>query len=185
MKRKILLSIIYIIILMIFGFVLILLGRAAVYKYYPLKYDEYIKQCCYEYGLDINLVRAVIYTESRYDKSAISPKGAMGLMQITPDTKDWICEKYNIEIPDDTLLFDPKTNISIGCLILNSHFEEFNNTETVLAAYNAGRGVVNEWLKDSNDGNTLNSIPYSETENYVNKVIRLTETYKKLYDKEN
>ncbi len=187
MKRKLILSIIYILIFVIFCTVLILLGRAALYHFYPLKFDETIKKYSEEYNLDVNLVRAVIYTESKYNKDALSNKGAIGLMQVTADTKDWICEKYDIPIPHTNELYEPDTNIMIGCLILKSHFDEFESTETVLAAYNAGRGVVNDWLDNrlySSDGVALNNIPYSETSKYVSKVIKLIETYKILYEKE-
>ncbi len=187
MKGRLLHIILYIIIALIFTITLILLGRAAVYKYYPLEYDEFISEYCNENELDINIVRALIFTESRYNKDAVSNKNAYGLMQITPDTKDWICEKYGIDIPNDSELFEPDINIMIGCSILKSHYEEFGNSVTVLAAYNAGRGTVINWLEDtdiSEDGVTLNTIPYAETAEYVRKITKTADIYKRLYDKE-
>ena len=63
--------------------------------------------------------------------------------------------------------------------------EEFENTETAIAAYHAGRGQVNEWLADSeysSDGETLDYIPFKDTEKYVKKVVRNTDKYEKIYD---
>ena len=82
-------------------------------------------------------------------------------------------------------LYDPYVNIQCGVALIHLLQEKFDNTETVLAAYNAGQGRVNEWLQNpdySLDGKTLTQIPYDETANYVHRVIHTQEMYQKLYN---
>ena len=146
-------------------------------------YKDYILQYSKEHGLNPYLVMAIIKTESNFDKDAISPKGAMGLMQITESTAEWVAESTgtaDFEIHD---LYDPETNIKMGCWYINKLSEEFGTTELVLAAYNAGPGNVNEWLKDSDiskDGQKLDNIPFVETDNYIKRVLSNEEIYQHL-----
>lgn len=153
---------------------------------YPLEYREYIEQYSKEYKLDPYFVMAIISAESRFDESANSHKNAMGLMQITKETAKWCVEQFNLKA-DAANLYDPETNILIGCAYLNylvGHFDGY--AYTAVAAYNAGQGNVKGWLSDkrySKDGKTLELIPFDETKEYVEKVEKRYETYKKLYDK--
>ena len=146
-------------------------------------YKDYILQYSKEYRLNPYLVMAIIKTESNFDKDAISPKGAMGLMQITESTAEWVAESTgtaDFEIHD---LYDPETNIKMGCWYINKLREEFGTTELILAAYNAGPGNVDEWLKDSDiskDGQKLDNIPFVETDNYIKKVLSNEEIYQHL-----
>lgn len=150
---------------------------------YQLKYVDYIKKYSDEYELDPYLVAAVIYTESSFDEKAESSKGAIGLMQIMPDTGKWIAKKLKI---DEYSLYDAETSIRMGCWYLNYLSERFNgNTDNILAGYNAGPNKVASWLKDSRyseNGITLSNIPYQETEDYVYKVNKYYEIYKELYN---
>lgn len=153
---------------------------------YPLKYEEYIVKYSKEYSLDPCLVAAVIWTESRFNPEATSPKDAMGLMQITPQTGMWGAKTLGVENFEVEDLYDVELNIRVGCWYIKTLKQQFNDDlELVLAAYNGGSGNVSKWLKDSqysNDGKTLYYIPFRETREYVSKVIAAYEQYKKLYD---
>ena len=135
-------------------------------------------------GLDENLVYSVIKVESKFRKDAVSHKGAKGLMQISDITREWAKEEMNL---GDIDIFDPKTNIKIGCWYLNKLYKEFGRLDLVIAAYNGGSGNVNKWLSDysySKDGKSLDLIPFEETSMYVKKVTKNYKMYNKLYSKE-
>ncbi len=152
---------------------------------YPLHYQEEIFKNAAQFKIDPYLIAAVIKIESKFDSDAVSPRGAKGLMQIMPETGSWIAEQANIEnfITED--LLDPAVNIHMGTWYLSSLLEQFNgNLPQVLAAYNAGRGRVNEWLRDGVwDGTFENrvAIPYGETRAFVRKVLQTYERYRSLY----
>ncbi len=150
---------------------------------YTLTNEAAISRYSEEYDVDPYLVAAIIHVESGGRQTAVSPKGALGLMQLMPVTAEWIAgklgETYNLES-----VTEPYTNIRYGCWYLNFLFERFTPVSTVLAAYNAGHNAVRKWLDDSSyssDGVTLQHIPYPETEQYVEKVELAYEKYKELY----
>lgn len=150
---------------------------------FPLKYTEYIDKASQNYGLEKELICAVINTESRFDKDAESSAGARGLMQLTPDTYSWLAGLRGEETVDGGL-FDPEINIDYGCYFLRYLLDTYEYEETAVAAYNAGVNRVREWLDDpelSSDGKTLSVIPYEETSNYVKKVEKAKKKYKELY----
>ncbi|MEZ4357367.1 MAG: lytic transglycosylase domain-containing protein [Eubacteriales bacterium] len=171
--------------------VLAVLAAAAYFGYpqlqkylYPLKYEEEILNETANFDLSSALIAAMIYTESGFDEDSESAAGAVGLMQIMPDSGEWIAGKLGIEFKD-SMLKDPDTNIKLGCWYVSYLLDRFSDTETMLAAYNAGPNKVADWLSDvsySSDGKTLNSIPYGETEKYVEKVQGAYDVYKKIYD---
>ena len=167
--------------------ILILLVPALPYGikwWYPLKYEDIVTKTAEEYGLDPSLIYAVIHTESKFDPNAVSSAAAKGLMQITDDTYQWALKRDGKEPSDTKELFDPETNIRYGCYILVLLSEQFADTDTVLAAYNAGQGRVQEWLKNpdySNDGVTLNQIPYEETAEYIRRVLKTQKRYQQIY----
>ena len=153
-------------------------------KIYPLTYNGHILKYAEEYELDPYLVMAIISTESKFNESAQSHKDAKGLMQITDATFDWVCEKYNLEYTKNDI-FTPQANIHTGCAYMAFLLGTFNyDLKTALSAYNAGQGNVNKWLKNkqySTDGKKLENIPFDETKNYVDTVIKRINIYKKLY----
>ncbi len=159
----------------------------AVYKVlYPLRYEEYINKYSKEYELDRFLVMALIKAESNYINDAHSSV-AHGLMQITDDTAIWISEKLSMDFePDD--IVNPEINISMGCFYLDYLMDYYKgNVKLSLAAYNAGMGNVDKWLKNSEyskDGISLDVIPFAETKKYIEKIEKGTTIYKKLYNKE-
>ena len=149
---------------------------------YPLKYQDTIAQYATQFEISESLVYGVIHTESHFNVDAQSYAGAKGLMQITDTTFDWVL-KLQGETTGD--VFDADTNIRCGVRILQYLYGQLDDTETVLAAYNAGIGNVNKWLADeaySNDGKTLHTIPFSETRAYVKIVLKAQKMYQTLYD---
>lgn len=160
-------------------FVLGIFAGAAV-NMLKVSYKEAIDDISEDYGIDRHLVYALIKAESGFDKNAVSPKGAVGLMQITEETAVWCAEK----MADGTSaekLSEPEVNIKIGCFYLDYLLKRYSGSETAaLAAYNAGAGNVDEWLKStvfSDDGITLKKCPFKETDGYLKKI----SVYKKIY----
>lgn len=156
-------------------------------KTYKLEYPIEIEKYSAKYNVDKYLVAAIIHCESGNDSQAQSQKGALGLMQIMPDTGEWAAEKLEIENYDMQMLKKPDINIEIGCWYLSFLNERFNSElPNMIAAYNAGHGRVAQWLADPNisiDSELVN-IPYHETEEYLKKVQRAYEKYKTLYKNE-
>lgn len=147
---------------------------------YPLRFDDLIQKYAADYGLDVHLVMALICTESRFDENAVSHKGAKGLMQLKDETAQWCMEKFGIEETSDSNAL----NVNIGCAYLRYLTDKYSgNTDTALAAYNAGEGNVAKWLNEQGNDNSvvLCNIPFSETEKYVEKVNKRTRIYKFLY----
>ena len=152
---------------------------------YPRKYSVYVEEYSKEFNLDENLVYSVIKAESKFKKDVVSHKGAKGLMQISDITKNWAIEELNLKENID--IFDPETNIKIGCWYLNKLFKQFGDMDLVIAAYNGGSGNVNQWLGNydySKDGKKLHNIPFPETSNYVVKVRNNYKNYNMLYNEE-
>ncbi len=155
-------------------------------RHYTLLYEDSIAAYAKEYGLDPYMVAAVIHTESGFDPNAVSHAGAIGLMQVMPETGEWIAGKLGVEPFDINALYDPDTNIRFGCWYLGFLRERFGGAnELVWAGYNAGQGRVDEWLADpavSADGVSLTDIPFEETADYVKKVETAYKRYKELYE---
>ena len=148
-------------------------------KTHPQKYAESVEKYAAEYDVPESVVYAVIKTESGFTPDAVSLKGAIGLMQITPDTFDWLCSKTGDEA-NALLLYEPDTNIRYGTYFLSLLHNEYK-------AYNAGRGRVNSWLasEEYNNNGRLKNIPYEETASYVKKVEKAQSVYARLYYGEN
>jgi len=153
-------------------------------SYYPLKYEETILKYAEEYDVEASLICGVIATESRFDADAESEKGAKGLMQIMPETGEWIAGKIGMEEFAEEMLDEPDVNIEMGTWYLNYLMGRFDGeADVAIAAYNAGHGNVEKWLSEtqySADGRTLAAIPFEETRNYVKKVNMAYEIYSKI-----
>ncbi len=148
---------------------------------YPLGYKEYVTEYCKEYKVNLALAFSVIKVESGFNKNAKSEKGALGLMQITPDTGEYLARLLNTEEYD---LLEEKCNIKFGCFYLSYLTERFYNIETAVVAYNAGEGNVRRWLNDkqySKDGKTLDYIPFKESREYLEKIKQTFSNYINLY----
>ncbi|MBQ6701719.1 MAG: lytic transglycosylase domain-containing protein [Clostridia bacterium] len=183
--KKLLTLVIVLLLLAILSAVLVpRIYNAVQTQLYPLpdKYRPTVEKYAEEYNIPIEILCAIINTESSFDPNATSHAGAMGMMQITSDTFEWLQfrsgEHHNTED-----LYDYDTNIKYGAYFLSLLYEEFGDWDTVFAAYNAGRGRVNGWLADerySKDGK-LTDIPIKETANYIKKVNNAIKKYQKLY----
>lgn len=150
---------------------------------YPREYSEYVTLYSEKYSVPESLVYAVIRTESSFNPDAVSHVGAQGLMQLMPDTVDWLSRLLDEDAPTGAIT-DPETNIKYGTYYLRHLYDRFDNWDTAIAAYNAGHGRVTKWLQDKNysdDGITLKVIPIEETKNYVNKISDAENQYKEIY----
>ncbi len=116
-------------------------------------------------------LEAVILTESKFDKKAVSHVGAVGMMQLMPETAQWISEESGL--PADSLS-RPEENIPLGAWYLNYLLKLYHNNEVLaLAAYNAGRGNVDQWIEDYGWGegfSKMDAIPFPETREFVKSV---------------
>lgn len=178
-------SILILSVIIILGGTIYLEGGRIKTLLYPKKYSAYVEKYAEEYNLDENLVYSIIKAESKFNEKALSRRGAKGLMQIADITRDWAIEE--LELNDDIDIYDPETNIRVGCWYLNTLYKEFGKTELVIAAYNGGSGNVKKWLGDeeySNDGENLHTIPFLETDRYITKVKKYYEQYNILYSEE-
>ncbi|MGN0792154.1 MAG: lytic transglycosylase domain-containing protein [Christensenellales bacterium] len=163
------------------------LSGVAQRRTYRLLYPDIVTEMAAEYGVDPYLAAAVIHCESSNNKDAVSPVGAVGLMQIMPDTGAWIAEKLEMDDFTEERLFEPEVNVRMGCWYIDYLTDRFHGNMTlVLAAYNAGPGNVQKWLEDEriSENGTLTEIPFPETERYIEKVQRAYEKYLTLYKKE-
>lgn len=161
-------------------------GKTVYKAVYPCKYTFEIEKYADEYGVPRALLFAVIHTESGFDPNAVSSAGALGLTQITPETFHWLQTKTGEKLPD-TALYEPDVSVRYGALFYSMLLAEFGDTRTAVAAYHAGRGQVNAWLRDtqySSDGKTLEVIPSRDTNHYVYKVMKAVNVYNNLYEKE-
>lgn len=148
---------------------------------YPLKYESIILNEASATQFDPDFICAVIAVESRFNKYALSSKGAMGLMQLMPATALSMSEQVNIDLTNLNDLYDETINVRLGTTYLRYLKNKFFNIATVLAAYNAGETVVNEWLMDENyskDGVVLTTTPYKETNDYIVKVMETLKIYR-------
>ncbi len=153
-------------------------------KIYIRDYQEYVERYSEEFGVDPNLIYAIIKAESKFNEEAVSNKEAKGLMQIMYTTALDVAKTLNIEI-DEKKLLEPECNIMIGTKYISILLNRYSNIELALAAYNAGSGNVDKWVEKSillEDGSNVENIPYKETNNYVRKILRDYEIYKELYN---
>ena len=150
---------------------------------YPLPYYDIVEKYSIQFDVPIEIIYAVMKTESSFDKNAVSHADAKGLMQLTDDTLDWIT-RYHLKTEGELDIFDVETNIMVGTFYLSYAFDRYKDWNTTYASYNAGIGRVDSWLKDSRyseDGITLYYIPYKETREYVVKINKAIEQYSDLY----
>ncbi len=153
--------------------------------FYPFRYRDKVEQYSAQYRVDKYLAVSVMKVESNFTEGAISKSGAVGLMQIMPETALWIAYKLDEEPPSINQLHDCDTNIKYGIWYLAELENEFfGNDVLALAAYNAGRGNVRHWMEErgwQKNFSEIDSIPFLETRNYVRKVLDCRAKYAKLY----
>ena len=154
---------------------------------YPREYAEYVEAYAEQYGVPETMIFAVIRTESGFDSGAVSSAGAVGLMQLMPDTFEWLTNEMLFDHLDRGMLYDPETNIKYGTYYLSRLYDRYGDWELALAAYNGGQGNVDEWLEDpayADGEGGLKEIPFRETRQYVKKVADAWDMYERLYGEE-
>ena len=156
---------------------------------YPIKYEYYVETYAKEFDVDVCLVYGVIRTESGFDPDAVSQAGAIGLMQIMPDTFTWL-QNYRTEfmpekLLDSSELYKPQVNIEYGTYLLRYLLDRYDgDVSLAIIAYNAGYGNVDNWLADGTipkSGVTSENVPFTETSNYLDRVTEAMEMYRTLY----
>jgi soluble lytic murein transglycosylase len=151
---------------------------------YPVHYREGIARVAEQYHLDPYLVAATVQTESGYDPRAVSPAGAVGLMQLMPDTATWITGLESWKGKHAPVLTDPDDNLELGACYLAFLLEHFGgNTRPALAAYNAGQGTVVGWVEAAGGAKAfdLSDIHFPETRDFVQRVEHYRELYTRVH----
>ena len=137
---------------------------------YPLRYEQIIQGHARNYRLDPALLAAVIYQESKFRAGAVSKAGAIGLMQLTPETAKGIALRTGggrFQVSD---LYDPELNVRYGAWYLRHLLDEYHgDLRRTLAAYNGGQGNVSRGRL------------FRETADYVERVLTLRDRYRKAY----
>jgi len=146
----------------------------------PVRYQSEIIKYSEKFALEKELLTALIYVESRFDKYSKSPKGAVGLMQLMPSTANWIADQLgynNFKLAD---LDDPELNIKFGSWYFSYLYQKFDKDLIItIAAYNAGENNVRKWINNGWEGNMKQELPFLETDNFVRRVISTRKYYKR------
>jgi soluble lytic murein transglycosylase len=145
---------------------------------YPLRYETIVRQHARNYDLDPALLAAVIYTESRFRADARSSAGAVGLMQLLPDTGRAIAVRTGGDRFVVGDLLDPEINVRYGSWYLRELRRKYGDTRTALAAYHAGQGNVDRWRRQGV------GIQFPETRAYVDDVLAAVPVYRRAYGDE-
>ncbi|MFB5189584.1 lytic transglycosylase domain-containing protein [Alicyclobacillus fastidiosus] len=166
---------------------------------YPIEYQSNIQSAASFAKVDPLLIASVIRVESKFDTQDVSHAGAVGLMQLMPDTAEWIADTIRQQttgsggavnrLPkDDKQLASPQYNILIGSWYVQSLIQQFHGNVTAgIAAYNAGPKRVQGWLSTGTwDGKLedINQIPVGETRHFVDRVFYNYSLYKKIYGRD-
>ena len=170
---------------LVYGMLIICIFIGGLLLSFRRPFRDLVETYSNQYGVDSHLIYAVMKAESGYDPMAISRSGAKGLMQIMNKTGTWGAEECNISNYTNERLFEPDINIQIGTWYLARLIKQYEgNLQLVLAAYNAGTGNVAKWRSNtlySSDGNVLHTIPFKETQKYIQKVSFFYKVYNVLY----
>lgn len=136
---------------------------------YPLRYGDIVRGHAENYRLEPELLAAVIYTESKFDPDAESPSGAIGLMQLLPETAAGIAERTGGSRFETADLYDPELNVRYGSWYLRHLLDKYGSEEQALMAYNGGQGNLDR------------GIVHPETRHYVENVLEIRDIYAKAY----
>ena len=142
---------------------------------YPLSYEQIIRGHAENYDLDPALLAAVIYRESKFDARARSSSGAIGLMQLLPETAKGIALHTGGSRFVVADLYDPEINVRYGSFYLRRLLNKYGKTELALAAYNAGQANVDAWLAEGK------GVVFPETREYVDSVLEARDAYANAY----
>ena len=150
---------------------------------HPRDFSEYVVKYAEEYGVPEYILYAVIKTESDFESNRLSEEGEIGLMQISPETFDWLLTLTK-EDQDTGILYDPETNIRYGAYMMSYLYTEYSRWNTVFAILEAGQSAVDQWMLNGklvDELGNLVSFPDKDTETYVNQVNETMEVYRNLY----
>jgi soluble lytic murein transglycosylase len=145
---------------------------------YPLSYETIVRGHAQNYRLEPELLAAVIYQESKFDAEARSNAGAVGLMQLQPDTARGIALRTGGSAFRLEDLTNPEINVRYGSWYLRHLLDKYDDEELALAAFNAGQGNVDSWRREGK------GIAFAETRHYVDRVRELKEVYRDAYASE-
>jgi soluble lytic murein transglycosylase len=153
----------------------------------PLRHDDIIRQQARDKRLDAALIAAVIYEESRF-RDQTSHAGARGLMQITPETADFIARKSGGFRFEQSDLATPQINIAYGSYYLRYLIDHYDgNQAPAIAAYNAGLTNADRWVAEAGGAGAFDAgrdIPFPETRAYVANVLDRRDQYREHYSRE-
>ena len=155
--------------------------------YYPLGYGETVREAAQRVGLDPYFVAAVIREESSYDPRARSGVGAVGLMQLMPDTARVVAQELGLPSDEPGGLWDPAFNVTLGARYLATLRGRFQEPLLAVAGYNAGPHRVQRWLADRATADLeefVDQIPFDETRGFVKRVFTSWQHYRRLYGRE-
>lgn len=134
------------------------------------KYERLLTRASAESGVELALLKAIVAAESGFDPGAVSPKGALGLMQVLPSTAESHGLRADKRKSVEEKLLEPETNIRLGARYLACLLRVFpEQLHLVIASYNAGEGAVQKYRN--------NIPPFSETRSYVQRVTQLYEAF--------
>ena len=139
---------------------------------YPIKYESEIAVVAEKYGLDPYLLAAVARTESGFKPTAVSGDGALGLMQLLPNTAKWVVTLDGWKGPTNPILTDPQDSLELGACYLSYLQRTVDPPLAAIAAYNAGQGKARQWVKTAGGADLfgVDDILYPETKNFVQRV---------------
>lgn len=163
-------------------FIIIFLVELVYLYFIPKKYDDIIDKYSSEYNVDRSLVKAIIFKESRFKETAVSSKGAIGLMQLMPSTALWLMNKLKIE---DYKIESADNNIRLGTYYLSYLMNLMDSDEEhALLAYNAGPENAKRWINSEgySKEDMDNYVDFNETRKYVRE-IKLTKNIISFMDK--
>ncbi len=146
--------------------------------WYPFSYQQIVRGHARNYELDPALLAAVIYQESKFKADARSTSGAIGLMQLLPDTAKGIAlhtggSRFMVED-----LYDPEINVRYGAWYLRHLLTKYGDERDALAAYNAGQDNVDRWRRAGK------GVQFAETRAYIERVEQLKRIYRRAYGAE-
>ena len=149
---------------------------------YPYAYWDIVEPVSQQHDIDPLLVLSVMREESTFDPGAKSTAGALGLMQIMPQTAFSLNRNLHLKMTNASHVWNIKNNIHVGAFYLSTLVKEFGSCAYALAAYNAGEERVRKWIHEGNYKSIdefIEDIPYSETRNYVKRVMTTLFEYKR------
>lgn len=171
--------------LLLFLFFIFLWHKPILRVFFVLDYRVEITAYCRANRVNPAMISAIIFVESRFDSQAKSHKGALGLMQIMPETGHWIARQLGWQDFSTESLLNPEKNLQIGIWYIAYLQRQYHqNDYLALASYNAGSRYVSEWLANGiwdGDSVKVDQIPFPETKKYLIRIMFLKKIYRYLY----